>query len=255
MIPVQNIFHMLAYAFKILKSKGYSNLSKESFSNSADLMAGIIIKGVSSQIKQGLRRDYIDTSETISGVRGKIDVTQSVKYRTLNNKQLICTFDDFSIDMKMNQVLKTTMSILTYQKIERKRKKELRRLLMYLQDVSLLDPNTISWNFRYDRNNQTYQMLMNICYLILKGMLISQKTGKMKMLDFLDEQRMSSLYERFIFEYYRQEFPQLKVYAPYIRWNLDDDFQDLLPMMKSDIVISNGEKTLIIDAKFYGKST
>ncbi|NLJ70858.1 MAG: 5-methylcytosine-specific restriction endonuclease system specificity protein McrC [Clostridiaceae bacterium] len=255
MIPIQNIFHMLAYAFKILKSQGYRNLSQESFSNISDLMAAIIIKGVSSQIKQGLRRDYIDITKTSSSVRGKLDVTKSVKYRTLNNKQTICTYDDFSTNIKMNQILKTTMNILASQDIERKRKKELYKLLMYFQNVDFLEPNKICWNFRYDRNNQTYQMLMNICYLIIKGMLIKQQIGNLKVRDFIDEQRMSSLYERFIFEYYKKEFPNLRVSAPYIRWNLDDDFQELLPTMKSDIVLSNGEKTLIIDAKYYKKST
>ena len=47
-------------------------------------------------------------------------------------------------------------------------------------------------------------------------------------MDFLDEQRMSRLYERFILEYFKREHPKLHVGAPHISWTLDDDFDDML---------------------------
>ena len=36
---------------------------------------------------------------------------------------------------------------------------------------------------------------------------------------FLDEQRMSRLYEKFILEYYRKEFPQISTSASRIPWS------------------------------------
>lgn len=35
----------------------------------------------------------------------------------------------------------------------------------------LLDINRINWQLRFNRNNQNYQMLINICWLIIKGLL------------------------------------------------------------------------------------
>ena len=70
-------------------------------------------------------------------------------------------------------------------------------------------------------------------------------------MDFLDEQRMSHLYEKFILEYYRREHPELNASASYIKWQLDDGFDDMLPAMKSDIMLSQGNTVLIIDAKYY----
>ena len=37
-------------------------------------------------------------------------------------------------------------------------------------------------------------------------------------------------------------------------WQLDDDNDDLLPVMQSDIMLSRGKKTMIIDAKYYSHS-
>ena len=75
------------------------------------------------------------------------------------------------------------------------------------------------------------------------------------MMDFLDEQRMCRLYEKFILEYYRKEFPKLSVNASQIPWALDDDINDMLPIMQTDIMLSYKDKVLIIDAKYYSHST
>ena len=113
----------------------------------------------------------------------------------------------------------------------------------------------MNWNMQYNRNNQTYRMLIGICYLIIKGLLQTQSDGTTKLMDFLDEQRMHRLYEKFILEYYRKEYPQITANASQIPWQLDDDMGAMLPVMQTDIMLSYGEKTLIIDAKYYAHTT
>lgn len=58
-IPIQNIYYMLVYAFQILREQGYRSIATESFHNTADLMAEILIRGTSVQIKRGLGRQYV----------------------------------------------------------------------------------------------------------------------------------------------------------------------------------------------------
>ena len=41
MIPIQNIYYMLSYAFQTLKADSYSHMETEEFSNVADLCAAI----------------------------------------------------------------------------------------------------------------------------------------------------------------------------------------------------------------------
>ncbi len=98
-------------------------------------------------------------------------------------------------------------------------------------------------------------MLISICYLVFKGLLQTQSNGTTKMMDFLDEQRMHRLYEKFILEYFRKEHPELTANASQIPWQLDDDFGEMLPVMQTDIMLTKDEKTLIIDAKYYAHTT
>ena len=43
--------------------------------------------------------------------------------------------------------------------------------------------------------------------------------------------------------------------ASEIAWQLDDKMSEMLPVMKTDIMLTHGEKTLMIDAKYYAHST
>lgn len=255
MIRVQNIYHMLAYAFRELRSQGYRCLATEEFENAADLLAAILARGISLQLKQGLGRVYMERTEPLSKLRGKIEVTDSIKTRSVLRHQLVCSHDEFSVDTPMNRILKTTCALLQQADIDPERRRGIRRLLAYFADAGDVDLSLVDWrHMRFDRNQRTYRMLMGVCQLVARGLLQTQADGSTRLEDFLDEQHMCRLYERFVFEYYRQEHPELKVGAPYIPWALDDGESAMLPTMQTDIVLTRGSRTLIIDAKYYAHS-
>ena len=255
MIPVQNIYYMLAYAFQVLNENGYKDIEIEQFDNVGELCAAILAKGVTLQLKRGLGKEYIPQTEPLSSLRGKIDIAESIMTQSMLRKQLVCTYDDFTVNSYMNRILKSTMELLIRSDISKARKKELRKLLVFFGDVEPLNVYDINWRLQYNRNNQSYRMLISICYLVVKGLLQSNTSGSTKLMDFLDEQRMCRLYEKFILEYYRKEHPEIKASASQIPWQLDDDFSSMLPVMQTDIMLSKGNTVLIIDAKYYGHTT
>nr|WP_302681854.1 5-methylcytosine-specific restriction endonuclease system specificity protein McrC [uncultured Ruminococcus sp.] len=255
MIPIQNIYYMLSYAFQVLNEQGYKNIATEQFNNVAELCAAILSKGVSLQLKRGLEREYIEQTDALSSLRGRIEISESIKTRSMLKKQLICSYDDFSVNSYINRIIKTTMDLLLHADISKSRKKELRKLLVFFGEVDLLDVHTINWNVKYNRNNQTYRMLVSICYLVVKGLLQTNSDGTTRLMDFLDEQRMNRLYEKFILEYYAKECPQVRATASQIPWALDDGVNSMLPVMQSDIMLTRGSEVLIIDAKYYTHTT
>ncbi len=94
-------------------------------------------------------------------------------------------------------------------------------------------------------------MLVSICYLVIKGLLQTNTDGTARLMDFFDEQRMCRLYEKFILEYYRKEFPELSASASQIPWALDDGMDAMLPVMQTDIMLRKNDRVLIIDSKYY----
>ena len=253
-IYIKNIYYMLSYAFRVLNEKEYRKIEAESFENAAELLSEILILGVQKQIKQGLVKDYIDITEDISSPKGKINITESINDLSFIKGKLNCTYDEFSLNCYLNQILKSTMNLLVRSDISRKRKKNLKNLLMYFREVDLIDIKSINWKIRFDRNNQTYKMLVNICYLVINGLIHSEASGDVKVMEFLDDQLMSTLYEKFLLNYFRKEHPYLLAHAPQIDWQIDSGVDFLLPKMKTDVTLECGGRILIIDAKFYSQN-
>lgn len=255
MIPIQNIYYMLSYAFQTLQAENYKDLAAENFHNTAELCAAILDKGIGIQLKHGLRRDYVSKSESLSTLQGKLNISESIKTQTMLKKQMICTYDEFSTNIQFNQIIKSTVLLLLKANITNSRKKSLRKLLLFFSDVNEIDLHFVNWNQQYNRSNQNYQMLIGMCYLVYKGLLTTQNNGTTKLMDFFDGQRMCRLYEKFLLEYYRKEHPELTANASQIAWQLDDTENQMLPRMQTDIMLSKNNNILIIDAKYNSHMT
>lgn len=244
---------MLAYAFQVLNKKHYVKLETEEFEYTSELFAAILTKGISNQIKQGLGKDYVENTQSLRSPRGKINVTLSVKQQTMIDQQLVCSFDEYTENSYMNQILKTTaLLLMKTPEVSTTYKKDLKKLLVYFSNVDVIDYRRIQWSrITYHRNNATYKMLINICYLIIEGMLLTEKEGSHELAEFMDNQKMHRLFEKFVLAYYRKHFPQFRASASHIDWNVDEGLVQFLPVMKTDITLQYKGKTLIIDTKYY----
>ena len=173
-IFIQNIYYMLSYAYQVLQQQDYQCIASEKFERIDDLFAAILAKGVSRQLKQGLYREYVSRSETRSVLRGKLDLPQTIKTRIQHKPQVACTFDELSEDNLYNQILKTTLHVLLRDKnVSTERKVELKKALLFLDTVSALLPSQIPWKqLHYQRSNQNYEMLLNLCYFVLHDKII-----------------------------------------------------------------------------------
>lgn len=247
---------MLSYAYQNLQHQQYEEIKTESFDNIQDLFSAILAIGVAGQVKQGLHKEYIEKAETLSSLRGKIDMASTVQLKMQRKARLACQFDELSDNITLNQIIKTTLLLLIRSKqVKQANKLKLKKVLLFFGNIDEIAPTAIPWDqLRYHRNNQSYRMLINICRLVLDGLLLTTDKGDQNLATFLDDQKMSRLYEKFVLEYYRKHYPRLKVRSSQISWDVDDDFQDFLPTMQTDITLTKGEKTLIIDTKYYGKT-
>ncbi len=255
-IPIRNIYYMLAYAFRTLRQNNYEEIAAEKFDRIEDMFAAILNRGISQQIKQGLYRQYVARQETATALKGKIDMTRTIRLKLQHKNLLGCQYDDLSEDNIYNRILKTTaMILLSSDAVKPERRKDLKRTTAYLATVSTVDPACIAWSrLKTDRSNRTYTMLLNICYFVISGMLQTTVDGRYRMASFSDE-CLCGLYERFVREYYKHHYPGLQAAASKVEWHISEGCNDtkmwMLPEMITDITLMHGRKTLIIDTKYY----
>ncbi|MGN1318255.1 MAG: 5-methylcytosine-specific restriction endonuclease system specificity protein McrC [Lachnospirales bacterium] len=254
-IPIKNIYYMLAYAFKDINSDSIKNVEIEDFDNIYELMAEIIIRGVSYLIKKGLTKSYEEYSDELLTLKGQIDITQTIKKASLVRKKAVCNFDEYTENTFLNQILKSVILLLIKEDIKLYQKTTLKRLIKFFSNISLIDLRRIRWScINYNRNNKQYRLLINICRLICENMIHTTEDGNVRLMDF-SEKTMHRLYEKFILNYYIRHFNSLNPRSAKIEWNIKDNYDEtLLPKMQSDIMLSKNNKTLIIDAKFYTKT-
>ena len=259
-IYIKNIYYMLSYAFQALRQENYDEIASESFEDAQDLFAAILAKGVAKQLKQGLYREYIGKVESLPVLRGKLEMAGTIKHRLMRAQRLSCEFDELSENNVFNQILKTAMFYLVRDpSVKTDRKDSLKKNLVFFDPIDLLSLSEIPWNRLYfHRNSSDYELLMNLCYFVLQGQLQTTETGANRMLQFSDD-HMARLYERFILEYFKQHHNELDdVKAGAVDWRVDKEFNAnqsyLLPSMQTDIMLTKNENTLIIDAKYYGRT-
>ena len=249
---IKNIYYMLCYSFNrdLLTEKDIASVDSETFKNIYNLFSIILCIMIRKQVKSGMNRDYIDRSEPLSTVRGKINIANTIKSGGILKRKLVCDFDEFSENNQLNQIVKTTANYLIKSPyIGNPTKKELKRQLVYFNNVDLIEISSINWKkIIYNKNNNSYKSLIVLCELILKGLIVSDKTGDNQFKQLLDETALHRIYENFIKEYFRKHY---NLNAGSRNLSLTDDAIEYIGMMKTDITLENDERMLIIDAKFY----
>lgn len=247
---------MLAYVYTDLIQRDYKDIEVQVFDNVGDILAVILFKTVSKQIKRGLIKEYVEDKGELETLKGRINIGESIKLKINNKNKLYCEFDRLSINNYLNSIIKTTMKVLILSKdISYQNKKNLKKLMVLFSDVDVIEINKIRWrNIKYNKSNTNYIGIINICYLVLSDLLLSTDDGQYRLARFFSENKMYNLYEKFVLKYYQKHYPNLNPRASKIKWNLDDESNEFLPEMKTDITLKNKDSVLIIDTKYYEKS-
>jgi 5-methylcytosine-specific restriction enzyme subunit McrC len=257
-IPIENIYYLLCYAWNKLEEKERVNVSVDDKTELLDLFAKILINGTKILLKRGVDRSYIDFTDEIAGVKGKVQISQTLKSNLLYKQRTICTFDTFSSNILTNRILVSTIYSLSRTKgLNKDLKNELISLQRMFSDIDLIQiNNSLFSQIKLNRNNRFYGFLMNVCQIIYENTLPSEEQGNYKFTDFTrDERKMNQLFEAFIRNFYRIEQNKYNIVKKEsIEWQFECDALDsfqFVPKMETDITLENSTEKIIIDAKYY----
>ncbi|MGL6298878.1 MAG: 5-methylcytosine restriction system specificity protein McrC [Methanobacteriaceae archaeon] len=260
-IPIQNIYYMLSYAYNNLKIN--QDILRESvrFKNIYDLFGRILIETINNLVRRGFYREYVIKTEDTSNIKGKINISDSIKRGTFVYKKLNCQYDELSTDVLFNQIIKTTMdNLIRTNVLDNNIKKNLKKLRPFFCNVNSINLNKQTFkSLLWNKNNQYYTLPITICELIfLMRLPDDNNNGNIHFKGFIQSYKneMANLFENFVFNFYKKELKNVKTHKPKINWNLDYNFTEetgtqYLPKMRTDIVLERENKQLIIDTKFY----
>lgn len=267
-IPIKNLFYMLCYAWDVLAIKDDMTVGSDEYTDAYDLLARVFSFGLGKLIRSGFHRSYIEQTEELPTVRGKILVQQSISQNTLQQKRLICSHDEYSTNDIFNQILKYTIeSLLRNPNVSKTTKQDLKKKSVFFADINALPPSKINrQKLIFNRNSVTYKLLISIAIMLYDNTTVNEENGKTVFKDFFRQEQMHKVFEMFILNFYAAHLPRpkYKVHAPKINWHLEDDanadiwgelfvVDDDLGDRRTDIVVENRDigLQLIFDAKYY----
>lgn len=255
-IIIKNIYYMLVYVYDSINKGNIKNIEEEDFDNIYDLFSVILYKEISGQLKRGLYKEYIPVREDLTRLRGKVNIYESVKNQRQGKKLLNCEYDEFSENNLLNKIIKSAgFTILSKRNVSRKNKENLKKVLLFFENVDLIDVKTIKWNtIVYTKNSKTYMMIIYICYFIIEEFILSTSKGNKEIREFYDNE-LARLFEKFVLNYYKYHHSYLKASSEEIPWDVSESKDNkYLPKMLADIVLENNKKVLIIDTKYHSST-
>lgn len=257
MIPIQNVYYLLLYAWNALEETDTRILAAEPETKVLDLLASVLNGGINRLLRQGLDRAYLSRHEAIPGVRGRLDLSATIKADLLRRAQTVCEFNELSHDVLHNRILKATLRLLLRTNgLDSDLREPLRATWHRLHEVA--DIRLTDRSFRrvqLYRNNRIYSFLLDVCKLLYKNLIPNEVTGQFTFRNFVrDEKRMRRLFERFVCNFYRHHAGEYGVDPELLRWeNSTGSAEDLafLPAMRTDVTLRRPGQVLVIDAKYY----
>jgi 5-methylcytosine-specific restriction enzyme subunit McrC len=256
-IPIQNIYYLLSYAWNKLDEKERVKVSIEGGTKLQDLFANVLLNGSKILLKRGINKSYVEYTEEIAGIKGKLLLEPTLKKALQQKQHTICTFDDYSPDILINQILHTSFYRLRHTEgLDAKLKLEIRRLLRYFPEISRIQLSRRDFKkARQTKVNRMYEFVLDVCELLFENSLPSEHPGEWVFMDFTrDESQMNRLYEAFVRRFYQIHLSgRCDVGSTKINWKFEasEAALDFLPGMTTDITIEDEERKVIIDAKFY----
>ena len=256
-IPIENIYYLLCYAWNKLDERDRVRVSLDDTTTLLDLFAKVLINATRMLLKRGTDKNYVAQTTEFAGVKGKLELGQTLKSNLHLKQKTVCTFDDFSANILTNRILATTLRrLIKFRSLDKTLKSEIKKLLPMFAEVDRIELKTSIFNqVKLHRNNRFYGFVLDICRLIYENSLPSETAGEWTFADFTrDERQMNRLFEAFVRNFYRIEQTIYQVRSEIIRWDFetaDSSHQQYLPQMRTDITLENETSKIIIDAKYY----
>ena len=261
-IPILNVYYLLCYAWGRIQERDTSRLTTlDSLSTVQDLLGKVLAGGVNHLFRRGIDRGYVERREDLAGIRGKLAVSETAKRALRVQGRAACDFEELSVDVLPNRILRTTLHRLLNRRIKLDHvvRSEIRSAYRRLDGVSRtrLKRNTFS-QVQLGGNRRLYQFLLSVCRLLYESTLVDENTGCMAFRDFRrDEATMWALFEEFVTGFYRREQHVYSVNpgGRRIDWMDADAETDTdrsrIPIMEADIILESPERRIVLDTKYY----
>ena len=113
-IPIRNLFYLLSYVWDVDWEMEWSAIDANKSGDALNLLARILTISTDRIVRRGLDRGYKELNDELFGVRGRIDIANTIKKNGFSSGKLACNFEELNYSVLHNQIIKSTLERLTH---------------------------------------------------------------------------------------------------------------------------------------------
>jgi 5-methylcytosine-specific restriction enzyme subunit McrC len=255
MIPIGNVYMMLAYAWNRLDESQLVDVNSLPQKDLPNLLAKVLCTGTTHLIKRGFHKEYNETTDVMTTLRGRIDAGESIKRALLPRGRAICRYDDYSPDVIHNQIIKATLhSLVRCDDVDVTLRADLGKSLFRFAEVSDIRlSTTVFGRAIVQRHTAMYGFLLDVCRMVFEELLPTEQNGHLRFRDFgRDKKKMWRVFQDFVRNFYSKEQQEFTVSASHVKWDISkhENEAGLLPTMQTDVSLRSKSRHIILDTKF-----
>ena len=137
-----------------------------------DEAAQILADGLTLQVKRGLVKEYVTGVETESAIKGRMDVSASLRDRTIYKTRMVCVFAEYTENCPLNRKVKAGAKLLiSCPEISDENRQRLMDLIIYFSTVDDISLRRLSRRINYGKNAKDYRPMVEAARFAAKELL------------------------------------------------------------------------------------
>jgi 5-methylcytosine-specific restriction enzyme subunit McrC len=242
---------ILIKMLKTLKNSPFKNLSVANLKSSKiplfEIFISMFLEELTVLVRNGIKSDYISKEENLKFLKGKLKISEQIKYNTIHKERFFVQYEEFISNRVENRIIKTTLQFLYNKSKLNKNQQRIREFLFVFDEIEI--SHNIKKDFskiKLNRQMKDYEQVLLWCKTFLFENSFSPYKGNDIAFALLFD--MNLLFESFVYSYLKKSsnFQDIKSQdrTHYLAYeNGIGRFR-----LKPDIVINGGK--IIADTKW-----
>lgn len=92
-IPIENLYYLLCYAWDVTDQLNKVKVDGEHSHSLENLLASVLTNACERLLRRGLVQEYLFREQEVDGIRGKLNLAETLKSHRYRQGKTICTID------------------------------------------------------------------------------------------------------------------------------------------------------------------
>ena len=242
---------ILIKMLKTLKNSPFKNLSVANLKSSKiplfEIFISMFLEELTVLVRNGIKSDYISKEENLKFLKGKLKISEQIKYNTIHKERFFVQYEEFISNRVENRLIKTTLQFLYNKSKINKNQQRIREFLFVFDEIEI--SHNIKTDFskiKLNRQMKDYEQVLLWCKTFLFENSFSPYKGNDIAFALLFD--MNLLFESFVYSYLKKSsnFQDIKSQDRTHHLAYENSIGRF--RLKPDIVINGGK--IIADTKW-----